>query len=543
MVTAVVIEAEPTTAGNYLRKFEASQPVKVRHHWGEAMLLQDTSISRVVPLKGANGRPLPSVFKLYEDKHKKVFGGGAPQADDVRELADWCLTVGLMKQFTEVMDRLVELQKTSPVAVAYARVRDELKKPVTQGETSDWLSRLPRDFTAARKPGSHYAVLYGNGATAAEADKALEALEHGLQGFYYWWALRGDVLPVPRQEMVALVASPEDFKQYKKGLTPAPVVADALFARREGLTLMSAVRTDDAYDGLKKLSERWWRTGFKRDQVLLGKKGASAIPVGAQLEDIIEAQTMAIALKAMEVDRDRTAATHEATRQLLFATGLLPRNVVVPEWVLFGTAAFFESPLNTPWPSVGAPSFEWLPLFKEYRTTRYERSAADTLQHVITDGYFRAIPQGSDPASRRGRHGAELRARAAAWSLMYYLAREKREGLLPYFQELSRMPRDMELDNGRLLGAFARAFRCADADGKPDAPQMARLANDWYRYMEHTLLVSEPAQRDMRQAVRQMEMDINSRRRQREARPQGPGGPGRPGPGNAGGGGGGGGSG
>ena len=64
---------------------------------------------------------------------------------------------------------------------------------------------------------------------------------------------------------------------------------------------------------------------------------------------------------------------------MLFASKLLPRNVHAPEWVQFGMGSFFETPLQSPWASIGAANPYWLPRFKELRKNKkYETSHART---------------------------------------------------------------------------------------------------------------------------------------------------------------------
>jgi hypothetical protein len=75
-----------------------------------------------------------------------------------------------------------------------------------------------------------------------------------------------------------------------------------------------------------------------------------------------------------------------------------------------------------------------------------------------------------------------MKARSLSWALTYYLARNKTDGLLRYYQELRMLPRDIEFDDEVLLGCFARAFDLMDADGKkPDENKLAAFADGWYR--------------------------------------------------------------
>ena len=56
-------------------------------------------------------------------------------------------------------------------------------------------------------------------------------------------------------------------------------------------------------------------------------------------------------------------------------------------------------------------------------------------------------------------------------------------GLRNYFKELSKMPRDIELDGKVLLLCFARAFNCVKADRTIDMEALHVLANRWHSDM------------------------------------------------------------
>src|SRR6185437_3746673 len=105
--------------------------------------------------------------------------------------------------------------------------------------------------------------------------------------------------------------------------------------------------------------------------------------------NIAEAQMLSLMLKALEQEAELATVSHEVSRQLLFASGLLPRNVAVPEWALFGVGSFFETPLQSPWPTIGAPSPYYLPRWRELQDQQakgtkilggLKGTAADTLR-------------------------------------------------------------------------------------------------------------------------------------------------------------------
>lgn len=496
------------------KRLEHGLPINVRHHWGTAQLRAQTPNSKTILLK-SGGKPLPAVIHLFEGKYKDVFTG-SPSPPKVQELADWCLAHGLVDKFAEVMDKLVELDKANPAAVAYAKVRDALKQPPQKNEVAgSWRAKLLQEYRVTEKEGYHYALVHSPQAgTQAEMDRVLQTLENTFRGFYYWWALRGvSDLTIPRERQVAVLTDKtDDLTRFHSILTSGPMVGDGFFARREGLTVLSSRRLDEPYDALDKYSNIWWSQGFQKEALLTGKKGAGH-PRTAALETILDAQMVALVLKAMEVESLLHTVSHDASRQLLYAAGLLPRNVSAPEWFLFGMGSFFETSPQSPWPTIGAPSFYWLPLFKELKKdNRFQKTPNETLRAVVTDHYFRTLPPRGEPdtPTRRAYEEALRKARTASWSLAHFMAREKLPELRRYCKELGKLPRDLELDESTLLEAFARAVGAVDAANKPDLAKLGELANRWFAYIDNTTLESEDLRKQIQQYYREMQLASRS---------------------------------
>jgi hypothetical protein len=112
------------------------------------------------------------------------------------------------------------------------------------------------------------------------------------------------------------------------------------------------------------------------------------------------------------------------------------------------------------------------------------------LKRVVTDEYFRlalaAKPKNDkDLVGKVREENARVKARTLAWSLAYFLAQKRLDGLLRYQEELSKLPRDMEFDGPTLLLCFARAFDLVDP-AHPRAineVKLANLARDWDSYI------------------------------------------------------------
>src|SRR5207244_1590368 len=108
----------------------------------------------------------------------------------------------------------------------------------------------------------------------------------------------------------------------------------SFFARRENLAVFSAERLDQSYEALSKQSDELWKE-FDRDKALQGKT-----PSRSAYDRAVTAQTMSLMLKALEDEAELAAVSHEGTRQILTASGLLPRNLHAPEWAQAGLGSF-----------------------------------------------------------------------------------------------------------------------------------------------------------------------------------------------------------
>jgi hypothetical protein len=115
------------------------------------------------------------------------------------------------------------------------------------------------------------------------------------------------------------------------------------------------------------------------------------------------------------------------------------------------------------------------------------------LAGVVTDQYYRnsrrllgQIIDGSDvdgKLSDRLREEMDL-ANSTAWAFAYYLVERRRQPqlLLRYCQELSAMPRDLDLDDRALEACFAKVFDMAQPNNPllVDRAKFSALADAWF---------------------------------------------------------------
>jgi hypothetical protein len=423
----------------------------------------------------------------HKDKDGKV------TAEGLVKLAEWALHHGLRDKFEETMDELVKLESKSenphPAAKAYKTIKAEMARKITK---PDPIERLSKSVLSEYKPvqGEHYVLLHNMDSKEkdpAEVESRLRKLENNYYNFYYWFALKGVVPKVPDERLVAVLVggtNQDQFNRQRKIFDDQPLVVDGFLARSDNVVVLANHRLDSSYSALVKNTENYWKV-VPQDSVLKKLPKDQSMAVGA------EAQTVALLLKLMEEDSETAAVSYEGTRQLLQATGYLPKNVAAPTWLQFGLGSFFETPKGSMWTTVGVPGVtldqeaNYLTQYKKFASdekVKLEKSRAIQLKKVITDQYWH------DSEKLLSSDLSRNKARALSWALTYYLMNHKLEGLKRYQEELSKLPRDLEFDADTLILCFARAFDLLDArdPNKVDEGKLASLAEKWHDVIDAT---------------------------------------------------------
>jgi hypothetical protein len=460
---------------------------RIKHRWGETNLPfeqdKDIEVKKIAVL---------TVAQRFEENKKLIKPNDPNRADKLLDLAEWALQHGLLDKMREVMNEMAKQDPKHKAVTDFRKIQSALERKPSRVDPVVNMKDKLGIFKAINS--DHY-VLLTDALNDADSQRRLKRLEDNFYGFFYWFALRGEVLPVPDYRLVAILEDkPQQFEHlHEKIFDNIPMVNDGFYARRENLAVFSTHRLDPGYRGLATVYSTLERSlNTVRSDLLHGEDPGKKYP----MNEVAKAQTYALLLQALEEESEIATVSHEGTRQLIAALGLLPRNVEAPQWIDFGTASFFETPKGSFWTGVGGPSERYLTNFKIWQATnKLDVPPAEALKKVVTDDYFRKV-DGSKNKER-----ALEKARTMTWSLVYYLAQKKRGGLLRYYRELDNVPRDMEFDETVLMGLFARAFDLEDLQkpGQVDANKLAIMANDWYRQMEILPLeVNDEAVREAR---------------------------------------------
>lgn len=450
---------------------------EVIHRWGKTNLIQTPEIGWT-QVKD-NNKGIPTVLKKYQDFREKK---NRQKAEDLLVLVEHGLSHGMLtqalngpgmaKEFDQDRKELLSIKSTNPRVRTFQAVDKELDRKISLDDPVDWGSRLA-GYKVDRDT-FHYTILFPSRVGPPELNSLKFRLENNLRTFYYWFALKGKALPMPRQRLtVVLVDKPEEFAALHAVFDSRPLSADAVYSRRDNVAVFCATFLDGAYNSLSTATRPLWLQGWNKQALLLGQ-----IDPRFQPNQVAHAQQVALVLKAMEEELELAAVSQAGSQQLVVGAGLLPRAVVAPDWIEFGMGSFFETPKGAYWPGTGAPHWSFLIHFQLMRDAKSLDKAEDALWGVVSDRYFRHAKASNAPE-------ALLKARTLSWSLTYFLAQRRLDGLLRYFQELSNMPRDLDLDETALIGCFARAFDLTDKS-KPNElnpTQVRELSQKWYESM------------------------------------------------------------
>jgi hypothetical protein len=487
----------------YARALDAGdgQHTWIQHRWGRSWLEFDQA-------KGVKGSRIK--MPVLKARFKERFDALRRDRDKVAraylEATEWAVSNGLLdlilsrEQEYGLMNAFLALDAKGDETVAVAQKACKAVNAV-------YLNSLPANPAAAELKNNlkcnvlnseHYHLLFdAEGKSPVEVKSRSARLEETYRQFYFWFALRGKELPMPKEKLIALmIDKPRDFEDQAKFYDHPPRYADAFYVPRDNLIVFSAQRLDPGYNALDKRTKELVQAGWNFGTLLSGRGGgaprgwpAKGTPYEEANKEYAANQTIALLHRVMADEAEYAAGTHFGTRQLVTAAGLLPRGVQLPQWLQFGMASAFETAKTDPysqtgafWPTYGEVHWVFMTYFKLWEQTKPPMldSPEEALKSVLTDRYYReASLDPKDPDKL-------IRARTMAWALAFYLANRESTRLIRYGHELDALPRDLDMDPEAQMLCFARAFDLVDPT-KPDTVVPAKFqafANDWYREMK-----------------------------------------------------------
>lgn len=308
------------------------------------------------------------------------------------------------------------------------RASDETPYQPLQGDQLQrrLLEQLPAGFQI--RSTAHYLVCFNT--SAAYADWCGALFERLYRAFQNYWSRRGLTLHDPAMPLITVIFDRQDsYNNYAK------------------TELGAATANIVAYYSLK--------TNRVTMYDLTGSGGLQG--AGSRLSNSAQINRL-----LMEPGAEQMVATivHEATHQLAYNCGMHARFADIPLWVSEGVAVYFETPdLRNPkgWGTIGGVNRLRLARFQQYARNRDRES----LPSLLSDD------------SRFRKPATALDAYAEAWSLNYFLIRQKPKEYVQFLQQLAeRKPMLYDTPDERLA-----AFRTIFGDKLP------ALDADFLRYM------------------------------------------------------------
>jgi len=483
----------------------------IKTKWGDKVVLyQDGQEILVQPLK------ITTPHEVYVSRMSRV----KRVPEDLLHFAQWCQSVGLVDECMKMLDEYVKAVENSKekenerhknIADIYTNLRPELARGAIKMETAAaWKARLGQNFTITSN--EFYSLIHSaNGDNTKGVQRRLKLLDTTLKNFYLWHAMKGKALPLPQEKLTAVMIDSEPmFRQYKSTFDAPDLISDGFHARRDNLAIFYSGRLDIGYQNFQSKVKSLVKE-YKPEELMRGVFPKEAKDV-KQRQEAARAAMLFLVDKALQEEAEIAATSHEGTRQLFAASGLLPRNVDIPEWLSFGLASIFEMPKGpfygdfteikvALWPGVGSPSWAYMGHFNELVKKKEVGIPLQTLVNTITDDYFVLARDGiknrKEVAKTPTEFGKleelkeELQARAhtLSWGLAYYVSNdpERLTELHKYFAELSKLPRDLELDEDAKQLAFAKAFGLSTTlltkDGI-DTKKLTAFAMNWMAFMQ-----------------------------------------------------------
>jgi hypothetical protein len=343
------------------------------------------------------------------------------------------LEIGMVPEAVALADDLhagatAKKLKTTPQVDRFVAAYGPIKKGLASrtsdpGEGPGWKTRLGRGFSDVTEvPGLHYYLVTWGGSRDVDARRRLDQLEQNFQAFYLSHAARGVGLPLPDKQLPVLLTSTGDEFRRLVGVLNAPhPVVDGVYAPDYDVLVLSPEAADaEVGRTFQRQANANYKLGVDREMLLhpegytvrqprgfkLNADNNPQVADGKSPDEVARLMTWAMADAFFQRDSEVAAVSREGSRQLLYASGLMPRYVSQPLWLTHGSAAFFQRPRGavfTEGPDdktvatvalstgYGVPNFAQQKLFREFLDKKqFHKDAGVVVRNVVTDGYFAA---------------------------------------------------------------------------------------------------------------------------------------------------------
>ncbi len=343
-------------------------------------------------------------------------------SDAILAAAWWALENGLTPEAISALRDLHAADPHHEPTAGLIRMLGLVSPPLPSPDLADLTTTLGGTFSTAESP--HFVLLHQG--AEHEASARLDVLERVYLSFYLSFAGQGIELQRPQKKLAAAVFGKQ---------------ADYLaFLTREDAGAFAS--TQGYYHPTRKVVISF----DPRDLPSLRRRAAAIASVRdhSRLSLLIDLERRAI---------DLGVAAHEATHQLVAASGLAPRHDVFPTWLHEGIAGQFEVIRGGRWAGVGRANDLRLPDWRGLRP-------APTLAAIVRD-------EGFNQGYRRDLY-------AAAWSLVFFLRKTRPRAFADYLDLLRATPSEPRTAH-QAIELFRTSF----------GADLSSLEVEWVRYLRN----------------------------------------------------------
>ncbi len=374
----------------------------------------------------------------YADWKKRAANDLLPLLGLVRKT----LAAGLVDRSLEHAEELAKLAAQRPdvppevgdFVRMYSRYRPMLTGALLKANAAEtWQVQLNAK-EVHRLP--HYTVLTWD-ATPSEVQRWGRFLEENFKAFFLLHALRNVELPLPEAPLLVVIPprAAEVVRLAKAFEVPLRFLqTDGFYVPDYDLLVLSPERLDEVGQTFHRQMQSLYQTGVSREQLVTG--GGPPLDrdgkKGKKPEEVARLQTLALVEQLIEDRALQAAMSREGSRQLLYATGQLPRHVELPEWLEHGLANVYARPKDPPLfqgkvgkddkamiavsveTGYGGPNYA---LHRHWRDMVEKKTlhpdAGQLLRNVLSDAYFRGLrdpSQVQDPDPAQKEEGIALRS-------------------------------------------------------------------------------------------------------------------------------------
>jgi hypothetical protein len=293
---------------------------------------------------------------------------------------------------------------------AYGKIQKGIKgAAIKPSKAENWQLKLGANNLLTQY---HFALISWD-ATTAELKRRSDILEENFKAFFLWHATRGIALTIPEVPLlVVLPKNGSDVIALARALdAPARLVADGFYSPENELLVLSPTRLDDVGMTFVRQTQQMYQAGVSRDKLLAGDGPKLSVnkPIDGSKKPEEVAQMQTTALVELLVDDAATACTvsREGSRQLFYETRLLPKYVVLPEWLSYGAGSFFARPKEPAFitsaegkslmhiateTGYGVPNYALQRYFKDLLDKKdLNPDRAALLKNILTDAYFHGL--------------------------------------------------------------------------------------------------------------------------------------------------------